>query len=68
MRPKRSLQEDLEPPSYMIAQEEILEEPRDTMSQNISSLGSRGASILEEGSNTHGLRDLLDRKRQKEEG
>ena len=47
----------------MIAQEEILEEPGDTMSQNIPSPGSRGALIPEEGSNTHGSRDPLDRKR-----
>ena len=52
----------------MIAQEEVLEEPRDTMSQNFPSPGSRGVPILEEGSNAHGLRDPLDRKRKKEEG
>ena len=46
--PKCSLQEDLEPPSYMIAQEEILEELRDTMSQNIPSPRSRGAPIPKE--------------------
>ena len=37
-------------------------------SRGLPSLGSRGAPIPEEGSNTHGLRDPLDRKRQKEEG
>nr|POE95041.1 hypothetical protein CFP56_15109 [Quercus suber] len=47
----------------MIAQEEILKEPRDTMSQNIPSPRSRGAPIPEEGNNTHGLRDPLDRKK-----
>ena len=47
----------------MIAQEEILEEPGDTMSKNIPSPGSRGAPIPKEGNNTHGLRDPLDRKK-----
>ena len=31
-------------------------------SQGLPSLGSQGAPIPEEGSNTHGLRDPLDRK------
>ena len=42
------MQEDLGPPFYMIAREEIPKEPRDTMSQNNPSLGPRGAPILEE--------------------
>nr|POE44737.1 hypothetical protein CFP56_78168 [Quercus suber] len=46
--PECSLQKDLGPPSYMIAQEEILEELGDTMIQNIPSPGSRGAPIPEE--------------------
>ena len=41
MGPECSLQEDLGPPSYIIAQEEILKVPGDTMSQNIPSPGSR---------------------------
>ena len=49
MGPECSLQEDPRPLSYMIAQEEILEEPRDMMSQNTPSLGSQGAPILEGG-------------------
>ena len=52
----------------MIAQEEVLEEPGDTMNQNFPSPGSRGVPILEEGGNAHGLRDPLDRKRKNEEG
>ena len=42
MGPKCSVQEDLGPPFYMIAREEIPKEPRDTMSQNNQSLGPRG--------------------------
>jgi len=61
--PECSLQEDPGPPFYMTAQEEILEEPGDTMSQNIPSPESQGAPIPEEGSNIHGSRDPLDRKR-----
>ena len=48
MRPKCSLEDDPRPPSYMIAQEEILEEPGDMMSQNIPSPRSRGAPIPKE--------------------